>query len=758
MKRKSIGLICMIALIAGGLFTSCENPFFIALLMKTRTVTYHANGGTGTAPKKAEVEDGESITAPAGTGLTRTGFTFMGWNTRADGNGTLYPSGSKIKVSGDLKLYAHWASSGKTITAGDISLAGDLAGGSVVVDEENKTITITAPYGTDETDLALDIRVDGAVVSPGGGESQDFTDPVTYTVTAEDGTSQDYTVTVTVRAPSSNAALSVLTVSEGTLTPDFDEAITAYTVSVPDTVSSITVTGTKADSTASLSSNSGAPQNLETSPTVITLRVTAQDGSVTDYEVTVTLISTSKAITGFTIPGAHSGGDINEAAKTIAITVPYGTDVTGLAPTITHTGVSISPASGAAQNFTGSVPYTVTAEDGSTAVYTVTVTVAANTAKAITGFAFETPAVTGDINEAAKTIAATVPYGTDVTALIPTVSHTGERINPASGVAQNFTGSVSYTVTAADDSTQVYTVTVSAASLTSIELSGSYKTQYKIGESLDTTGLVITGTDSEGNSMTIPASSCAFTGFDSASAGNKTVTITVTGTAVTKTFGVTVLSNNADLSNLTVSTGTLSPAFDANTTSYTVSVPYTVTAITVTGTAADGAATVSNSGVAQNLNVGSNPITITVTAEDGETTKDYTVTVSRTAANTDADLSNLTVSVANSVTSITVTGTAADGSASVSANSGVAQPLNVGANTITIRVTAQDTTTQDYIVVVTRAASNNANLSGITLSDGVLSPTFNANTTAYTVSVPYSTASITVTETLIEIFMQWRRS
>jgi hypothetical protein len=52
--------------------------------------------------------------------------------------------------------------------------------------------------------------------------------------------------------------------------------------------------------------------------------------------------------------------------------VPFGTDLTNLAPTVTHTGASYSPAG--AQDFTGPVTYTVTAADGTTNAYTVTVT------------------------------------------------------------------------------------------------------------------------------------------------------------------------------------------------------------------------------------------------------------------------------------------------------------------------------------------------------------------------------------------------
>jgi len=89
-------------------------------------------------------------------------------------------------------------------------------------------------------------------------------------------------------------------------------------------------------------------------------------------------------------------------------------------------------------------------------------------------------------------------------------------------------------------------------------------------------------------------------------------------------------SNNGELSSLTVSIGTLSPTFAVETTAYTVSVANSTTNITITGTKADSNATLSsNNGVAQSLNVGTNTITITVTAEDGITSKSYIVQVYR---------------------------------------------------------------------------------------------------------------------------------
>lgn len=79
------------------------------------------------------------------------------------------------------------------------------------------------------------------------------------------------------------------------------------------------------------------------------------------------------AITSFRL----SGNDGVIILSSIAVTVPSGTDVTALAPTIMITGASVSPASGVAQNFTNPVTYTVTAGDGSTHDYVVTVTATA---------------------------------------------------------------------------------------------------------------------------------------------------------------------------------------------------------------------------------------------------------------------------------------------------------------------------------------------------------------------------------------------
>jgi LysM repeat protein len=90
----------------------------------------------------------------------------------------------------------------------------------------------------------------------------------------------------------------------------------------------------------------------------------------------------------------------------------------------------------------------------------------ASSSKAISTFNFSalTPAVTGTVNESAKTVALTVPYGTSLTALVPTITVSDlATISPTSGTAQNFTSPVTYTVTAENASSQEYVVTVTVA-------------------------------------------------------------------------------------------------------------------------------------------------------------------------------------------------------------------------------------------------------------------------------------------------------
>ncbi|TBL71094.1 InlB B-repeat-containing protein [Paenibacillus thalictri] len=79
----------------------------------TYTVTYSGNGSTsGNAPvDSGTYEQGVTVSVYGNTGnLMRSGYTFAGWNTQADGNGTGYAVGSTLTVgAANVTLYAKWA-------------------------------------------------------------------------------------------------------------------------------------------------------------------------------------------------------------------------------------------------------------------------------------------------------------------------------------------------------------------------------------------------------------------------------------------------------------------------------------------------------------------------------------------------------------------------------------------------------------------------------------------------------------------------
>jgi len=156
-------------------------------------------------------------------------------------------------------------------------------------------------------------------------------------------------------------------------------------------------------------------------------------------------------------------GTVDEDNKMVRLDFPAGTDVTHLTPTIIISNyATIEPKSGVTQDFTNPVYYTVTAMSGATAQYMVEAIVHdADNEKSILSFRFDALDEDGLIDEVARRISFVLPAETDVTQLVPTIEVSeGATVEPASGVAQDFTNPVTYTVTAQNGTTAVYTVTV----------------------------------------------------------------------------------------------------------------------------------------------------------------------------------------------------------------------------------------------------------------------------------------------------------
>ncbi len=201
--------------------------------------------------------------------------------------------------------------------------------------------------------------------------------------------------------------------------------------------------------------------------------VTAEDGSTADWtiSVVVTPASTEANIVSFVLAEQTGDAVIDNANHTVSIEVEFGTDASALIPTIVVSdNATIDPVSGDAQDFTVPVVYTVTAEDVTvTQEWTVNVSVAAPTAETdILTFTLAEQTGPAVIDDVAQTVTIEVVAATDFTNLVPTITVSeGATINPESGVAQDFTNPVTYTVTAQDGITEgVWTVTVTEAPYT----------------------------------------------------------------------------------------------------------------------------------------------------------------------------------------------------------------------------------------------------------------------------------------------------
>ena len=319
-------------------------------------------------------------------------------------------------------------------------------------------------------------------------------------------------------------------------------------------------------------------------------------------------------------------------------------------------------------------------------------------------------------------------------------------------------------------------------------------TSYTVQLSTDVSSTTITATPRvAGDTIRIdnqPVSSQTVTLDSPGAEESVNIVVTETGTGGTsRSYTVRIrrapLAGDNSLANLTVSPGALSTPFDRNSLDYTVSVDNNIGRITVTPTLSDPLASMTVNGQAAgsgqphpvDLKGGGQvtPITITVTAQDGST-KSYEVTVSRGASKNN-NLSGLTVSsgnldppfradrpgqtaytvnVSSGVSSVTVRPTLADTTAEVTVNgvkvtSGQSSQ-SIGLNQaggsptiITIIVIAQDGTPKPYSITISRVASGNNNLSGLTIQPGSLA--FKADTLTYTVNVGSDVASVAVTAT-----------
>lgn len=132
---------------AGASYSPTGTTFAITAYAKwiaiNYTITYNSNSATsGSVPTDStNYNIGQNITVKANSGsLVRTGYTFAGWNTQADGNGTSYLSGTQYQVgSANVTLYAKWSANTYTVTYNSNGASGSAQRGGSNVSSDSYT-------------------------------------------------------------------------------------------------------------------------------------------------------------------------------------------------------------------------------------------------------------------------------------------------------------------------------------------------------------------------------------------------------------------------------------------------------------------------------------------------------------------------------------------------------------------------------------------------------------------------------------------
>lgn len=322
--------------------------------------------------------------------------------------------------------------------------------------DEKATVAMAGGYG----DATGDFKWRNGDVMCGMSVNQ----PVKFTVTAENGDTQEYTIVVKYDAPAApeltNGSAERTSDKEATVKFTSGEAGTYYYAVVNKGATTPTVDTTKNGKNAVAGENVITLNNLTAGAREIYI-IVKNAGGVESAALKVDI----PAFGGTEQPGefkitisAPKGGTLT-ASKTTA----------GAGDTIT---VTATPDAGM-QLVAGSLTYTLAVAGGETKkIDNFTFTMPAGdvsltckwetkstTVDGITGFSIN--GVSGSINQTNGTISVVMPYGTDVSKLVPVIS--GNNITdmtPGSGVMQNFSKPVTYTVTLADGTAKTYTVTV----------------------------------------------------------------------------------------------------------------------------------------------------------------------------------------------------------------------------------------------------------------------------------------------------------
>ncbi|MBW4029218.1 MAG: OmpA family protein [Acidobacteria bacterium] len=128
----------------------------------SETLSFSSNTGVGNVPPMT-APFGGSVTLPPGNSLTKSNYSFAGWNTMPDGSGTQYAPGSVISVSAGETLYATWSRNDFVVTF--VTSNGTVADAPISV-PAGDAITLTSPVNPIEPGYTFA----GWFTAPTGGQ------------------------------------------------------------------------------------------------------------------------------------------------------------------------------------------------------------------------------------------------------------------------------------------------------------------------------------------------------------------------------------------------------------------------------------------------------------------------------------------------------------------------------------------------------------------------------------------------------------
>ncbi|WP_281890457.1 InlB B-repeat-containing protein [Paenibacillus sp. YYML68] len=358
------------------------------------TVTYDGNGSTGgTAPAVVTQSYNSTVTVSGNTGtLVRTGYTFAGWNTAADGTGTDYAGGATFTLVGNVTLYAKWTADSYTVTYdGNGSTGGTVP--AVVTQSYNSTVTVSGNTGTlvrtGYSFAGWNTAADGTGTDYAGGAT--FTLVGNVTLYAK-WTADSYTVTYDGNGSTGGTAPAMVTQSyNSTVTVSGNTGVlvrTGYTFAGWNTAADGTGTDYAADATFTLTGNVTLYAKWTADSYTVTYAGNGSTGGTApavvtqSYNSTVTVSGNTGALvrTGYTFAGWNTASDGSGTDYAANVTFTLTGNVTLYAKwtadshTVTYDGNGSTG---------GTVPAVVTQS------YNSTVTVSGNTGALVrTGYTF----------------------------------------------------------------------------------------------------------------------------------------------------------------------------------------------------------------------------------------------------------------------------------------------------------------------------------------------------------------------------------